>query len=711
MENLRTYAEWIEQSFPSIRKKDVKKHLLSGSADFTPMVLAYKTSAILQAAVCNHSPLTSTCSNIGKTVLMGHEPEEIEDAERTITRVNVGYFLINVLFDNKILTARRGRNARDPYTIAVKNDEFIDSIFYSINVEPLPIMIHTKPLYEKPTDYVKFTHEVGGDMVHKCNPAAKKYFTYDLCPAVFDTINKAQSTAYKINTDVLDILLQCKEDEILSFRKKKTTEEQFIGLKREQTAILDGAVGVGDRTFWQHMFFDFRGRLYSSLIYLSPQGSKMSKGLFKLAEDKPIGAEGWYWLLVHTANCFGQDKLTLDGRINYANERLDEWMVWAQDPVKHKDWQESDSPFEFLAAIMEVYKALTYKDGKYNYPSGLMVSFDATCSGLQVLTALTKDSMSADLCNLSNNGERGDYYMSIADSVWPECVYNDLDAGIFDNIQENLSILNKNIKDALNQKEKTEAYEARRDYIDENRDDVRIASRVFWGRPEIKALARKIVKRPCMTYFYSCEPKTMARSLMHDFQSEPGFEGIQMTYCLWLTNRIYKTCKEQMPIATQMMEVFIEMGKSDWKYTKDFTIVGPNGFMFMQNYRNPLMKKVKFMYKEKRIGLQVLIGRGNKLDYKKITSATSPNAVHMLDSQLVSAVLLNADYDVNCIHDSFATCPADASKLFEDIRICFVNVFNDELLLEIETQKGFNSGIQIGNLDINNVLDDDYCFS
>ena len=116
------------------------------------------------------------------------------------------------------------------------------------------------------------------------------------------------------------------------------------------------------------------------------------------------------------------DKATIENRAVFATEHLDEWLVWAEDPVKYKDWQKVDDPFNFLAALIEVKAAIDSGD-RYSYRTGLMIAWDATCSGLQVLTALSRDRKSALECNLTDTDIRGDYYTMIADKVWEDCKF------------------------------------------------------------------------------------------------------------------------------------------------------------------------------------------------------------------------------------------------------------------------------------------------
>ena len=702
MTELKEYAQLIEESKRGIRKRDVK--IIN---EVPSLVLAYKAIAGLESAVYDHAPLTTTCSAIGKLVCLEYEKEEDTMETTNVRRVNVGYHLLNVLFNANKLKLRQGRSYKDPYTIIVVDDEFIDKLLYSVNASPFDIKIHSKPIFGEPLEFKGFHHPVLGDLVRKCNPDVKSYFKYEQCPIVFDVINKHMRTAYVVNQDVLKVIDACKNDNVFTHKDKKLEPDARVGIQREQTNVIGKAKSIKDRQFYQGMFYDFRGRLYSSMNYFSPQGSKMSKSLFYFANKKRIGEDGWFWLLVDAANKWGEDKLSLNDGFEFAKDRLDEWLVWGEDPINNKGWQDADDAWGFLASIIEIYKASRLDDYR-DHESGLIVAWDATCSGLQVLSALTRDKDAGRLCNLTGD-VRGDYYKMIADEVWKDCEYTEEDIPVANGIAFDIKRLVKGIKDAPNRQAKKQAIEELRFFMDENREDVRTATKVFWGRPEIAELRRKIVKRPCMTYFYSCQPKTMSKQLYNDFKALPVFDGLEMSYCYWLCNRIYKACREKMPIATHMMDDLIEMGKKDYANGEDFTIIGPyNKFKLMQYYRHSNTKDVKMKYKDKSIRLKVLIGMNDKIKYSKVLSATSPNVVHMLDSQIVASVVMSADYDINCIHDSFSTVPADAGKLYEDTRTCFVNLFDDGLLERMMEEKGFESDIELGDLDIHDVLNNEY---
>lgn len=786
IDELTTLEEWVSQTKTGIKKPEV---MILRKLD--PLVLAYKTAIALQPAINNFKPLVPTCMDIGKLVLQNIE--NLEDSERdlSITRFKVGWHLLDVLIKNKMISLQRGQGARDVYIIKPKNKEgmeFLSKLFEQVNISPLDgVHINTRPLDKQPEPFTEYNHTVLGPMVRNINPIAQELFTFDECPDVFNAINKHMSTAYQVNGDVLEILEEIKEDDALfTLSTMDVTKEQKDGIQREMDSTLKIATGWVGKPFWEALFYDNRGRLYSSAVYFSHQGSKLSKSLFLLDEKKPITEKGWDWLLVHATNCFGEDKLTIEERIQYANEHLLEWMVWLEDPIntkfeevdeetgeitEYRPWTKADSPFEFLAAILEIKKARAYEGGKFNYPSGLVVAFDATCSGLQVLSAMSRDKFSGQMCNLTASDEIGDYYKTIADELWKQFEYTPEEEEVYNAIAPELTRLNKIVENTKG-KARKEAIENSKAFQEENKEAIKIATRVFWGRDEIKAKRRKLVKRPCMTFFYSCRERTMAKQLLKDFKTDTLYSGIHPVYCYSLAYKLYQICETKMNKPTALMNLFIEMGLSDYrkgyKHTLDgvprpdksiidnispknedgkfiaetrarlrdvpglaasgekgvginedyveggldFTLTAPvTKFPLVQNYRDNLKERVKIWYNNKWLYVTVSIGKGQKLNYKKIQNATSPNVVHMLDSQIIAKVLLDTDYTVSCIHDSFGASACDAGKLYKDVRVAFVEIFNEDVLTGLTEQKGIENKIEYGNLDINDVYRDDDDFN
>ena len=377
----------------------------------------------------SETPMVNICAQIGRLVLIGRE-EPLETKKRNMDRVKVGFVFIDSLCEAGLLELTRKapekgkKTTRAKYHVRVAKDaeDTMEDLMNLVDIEGNEIPVYTRPQFAKPKPFTRFLNSEAGELVRNSNPDARKFFRKSHCPKVFDVVNSHMSVSYNINLELLDIYNQSQEDPIFTFSNKiDLDQDQLDGLERERDKVLEIAAMVGDRQFWEYMFYDSRGRLYSSAVYLTHAGSKLSKSLFLYNDKKAIGEEGWFWLLVHTANCFGEDKLTIDGRFDYANEKLDSWIEIAKDPVNNKLWQQADDPFNFLAAITEIKNAYTNPGGVYEYESGLPVAWDATCSGLQVLSALSRDEKSGALCNLTETDTRGDYYKMIADHVWKDC--------------------------------------------------------------------------------------------------------------------------------------------------------------------------------------------------------------------------------------------------------------------------------------------------
>jgi DNA-directed RNA polymerase len=67
--------------------------------------------------------------------------------------------------------------------------------------------------------------------------------------------------------------------------------------------------------FFYHIYTcDFRGRANAACDLLSPQSSDFDRGLIQFAQPRKQTSIGLYWLKVHVANLFDQDKITFDQR-------------------------------------------------------------------------------------------------------------------------------------------------------------------------------------------------------------------------------------------------------------------------------------------------------------------------------------------------------------------------------------------------------------
>jgi hypothetical protein len=107
---------------------------------------------------------------------------------------------------------------------------------------------------------------------------------------------------------------------------------------------------------------------------------------------------GREYLKIDIANNFGLDKEDWKIRLHWFNQnehQLDHLVSQAKEPAL------------FFAGIN------AYRDVQAGKPIGYMISLDATSSGLQLLAALTGDSVAAKLCNVVSTGHREDAYTGV----------------------------------------------------------------------------------------------------------------------------------------------------------------------------------------------------------------------------------------------------------------------------------------------------------
>lgn len=107
---------------------------------------------------------------------------------------------------------------------------------------------------------------------------------------------------------------------------------------------------------------------------------------------------GWQYLLIDLANAFGHDKEVFEKRIAWAEENLD--VLEALIDESDKD---GSKPL-FVKAVSSIRKT------QAGIPSGHLVGFDATCSGIQVMSAITGCITGANNVGLVDPFVRADAY-------------------------------------------------------------------------------------------------------------------------------------------------------------------------------------------------------------------------------------------------------------------------------------------------------------
>ncbi|WPH04631.1 Hypothetical protein R9X50_00752400 [Acrodontium crateriforme] len=344
------------------------------------------------------------------------------------------------------------------------------TLIEKLESEPLPgMMAKRMPMIVKPKPwtgwneggYLKYSTPIlrlgAGDRSGKTYfEAANREGGLD---QVYKGLNALSQVPWKINQDVFKVQLEAWNtgEEIANFAPLKPALElppepeaaadpsdrrRWLGLMREvenkrtglhskrcfQNFQLEIARAVVNETLYFPHNLDFRGRAYPIPPYLNHMGADNVRSLVTFAEGKTLGEDGLRWLKIHLATVAGYDKASLEERLLFVDENLENIYDSVRNPLGGKRWWlKSEDAWQTIAACFELTKALDSPDPT-KYVSHLPVHQDGTCNGLQHYAALGGDEIGARQVNLEPGDRPADVYTAVADAVKEE-VRKDAEAG------------------------------------------------------------------------------------------------------------------------------------------------------------------------------------------------------------------------------------------------------------------------------------------
>jgi DNA-directed RNA polymerase len=166
---------------------------------------------------------------------------------------------------------------------------------------------------------------------------------------------------------------------------------------------------------------DSRGRVYCRSSLIGPQGGDIQKALVHFGEAVPLGERGRYWLAVHGAGVWGNDKVPFDERVRFIEEDMRETIKdIVADPCTFRDWTSADKPWQFLAWCFEWAALLEHTaagNESATFQSSLPVAMDGSCSGIQHYSAMLRDRRGGAAVNLTPGEAPSDIYGEVAEVV------------------------------------------------------------------------------------------------------------------------------------------------------------------------------------------------------------------------------------------------------------------------------------------------------
>lgn len=438
---------------------------------------------------------------------------------------------------------------------------------------------------------------------------------------------------------------------------------------------------------------DFRGRIYAVASGLNPQGTDLSKALLQFSSGDPIVTpEQHRWFLVHGANCFGVDKVSLAERVDWVWQNEDQIERCARAPLDDLWWTQADSPFCFLAWCFEFAQ---YNTRDENFRSHLAIAMDGSCNGLQHYSAMLQDPIAGAAVNLIPSDKPQDIYGVVAERV-----------------VETLHRIAMQEHDLSAQMH---------GLTDDQKREIRWAN--LWGAFGID---RKITKRPVMVLPYggtlnSCQ-KYVADAVL-ERGNLPFSEDEKSQAINWLASRVWEAIGETVVSARLAMGWLRQVAGSVVKEGKPLHWTTPSGFPVFQFY--PKMKQFQMdtLLFGARFQPSIAQEVADEIDPRRQVNGVAPNFVHSLDaSALVLTVCAAVDKGITkfaMIHDSYGTTafhtPVLASTLREEFVIMYDSYDALEQFAQTVIPEGIRDGVDhppfVGGLNLQDVLRSDYFFA
>ena len=490
---------------------------------------------------------------------------------------------------------------------------------------------------------------------------------------VYAAINALQRTAWRINEDVLEVMLSVWDaDQAVGGLPQRddlplppkpadidTNSEAKKAWKREATAVYTYNAGLASKRlqvaktlyvageyrneskFYYAYQMDFRGRLYPLAGgAVSPQGSDYSKALLTFTHGKPITNQAELdWLLIHGANTFGEDKLPLADRIAWVQEHEAEILEVGEDPLSNRWWTDADKPWCFLAFCIEYWN---FKEEGWGFVSTLPVAMDGSNNGLQHFAAMLRDPVSGAAVNLTPSGTPQDIYQEVAKET------------------------------------------ARRlERIAEDDEDVerRVMARSWlrWG------VDRGVCKRPVMVLPYGgtlFSAKQYVLDYIQEQVIEKGkdnpWQDEMLKAANFLAGVMWKAIGTVVVAAREAMDWLREMAAIAVEQELPLHWTTPIGLPILQAY--PDLKDIRITTRlaGKLFKPRIRVEAGG-LDKRRQVNGVSPNFVHSLDASVLMATVNCASAEgINSfamIHDSYGTVSADCPRLAHMLRQAFVDCY------------------------------------
>ena len=673
--------------------------------EIDPEIAVKLAIPILFVSVQRKDSLVATAIKIGNSIRRNYRL-----STKTEASLAGGLLILEVLIEAGVMkfyeAKTRGPRGHSQYFVQVANwsqwkklkDEFAE------DKEKLPF--EGWPARNK--DWTSGYGEGELRLIRDGNKIAADSINAEDHPVLLGAVNKLQNTAYRINEDLYSVWKALRKEA----RNKNFTGPspfKFVGEQHKQRAMsyiieADTIEMMADKLLGEEIYHtyncDFRGRIYNTTVFLEEQASDQAKALLQYVNPSPLGESGLQWLMIHAANVWGNDKVSLEKRIEFVEENMETYILYGLDPLNNRGWMEADKEWSFLMCCIEFAQIAAWCENGADYesfPSHLICYIDGSNNGIQHLVAMSRDHEVAPYVNLTettgDDPVPGDIYMYIAEKVWSKIGKQAEEASPqiksnYAEVKKKFAELRREISLATTKQAKMEAYQAYGDYKDSLGDSevIKAYACLFWNefKDEPKT-QRKMVKRNVMTIGYGATRSGMCEQSRED---TPGIHEdcrwIPGGWHYWFGGLVFETCYEYLDGPAAMLNMFKQLAKDQNDKGKMLSYNTPvTNFPVIQNYLKSKHKTADVLFLGNRIQLRYIVFEEKDLDKAKQSSGTAPNVTHSLDATHLTMIVYNTPFEVTTIHDSFGCHAGDMGDLFRITREQFLELYRENPLLKI----------------------------
>lgn len=573
---------------------------------------------------------------------------------------------------------------------------------------------------------------------------------------LFKCVNALQSTPFIINQRILDTMVSIMEnhgglgglprtdetpkvpnlidptpEELEAHKKRLVAYYKHERARVSKVLRTNTSLGCAKKySKYEKIYFpwnlDYRGRIYPMCPALNPQGDDTQKALLLFAEPTPLSSnDALKWFYIAGAGFAGLDKIPFDERIKWVLDNEDNILQSAASPLTYTWWDEvagDESPMEFLAFCFEFERLRVYQsshDGSaVGFKSGLPISFDGTCSGLQHFSMLLADEIGGKNVNLIPDEKVHDIYQVVADKV-NVVLHQDAFTGTADDYKKD----KKSGEYVLDSKGKKCIVYGTKELATEW---LSYAHEKF-GTDGIK---RKVCKRSVMTLAYGSRKYGFSENLKSDIikpwvdehKDNPIFLSRSQA-ANYMAGLIWDAVTTTVVKAVEGMEWLKKIAGMIGKNGEAVAWTSPNGLPIQQNKFVPNIEICRMRFNGGFVRLYIP-KENTDIDTRGQSQAIAPNFIHSMDACHMQRVIMNQAEKGNnnffMIHDSFGTDIEHAEDLFKAIRTELVNMYKGHNYLEkwladveylLPEEKEIPQMPTKGNLNLDDVVNSKYCFA